>query len=65
MTLEFATLENIDAWSVVDQYASMETHIMFSSTWDSSADDIQMDSSRSSRHNSVHEVINNSKGLTF
>ena len=56
--LEIATLKNIDAWTVIDQ----GNHNVFASTWASfkckrNPDELY----RSSRHVSVHKVINNSQ----
>jgi hypothetical protein len=65
MKLEIATLENIDAWSVVDRYDSdgAPLHVI-PSTWAFKCKHIQMDGFRSSKHISVQEAINNLKGLT-
>ncbi len=65
MKLEIATLEIIDAWSVVDRMTPMEHRIMlYQALGRSSANVIQMDALRSLKHVSMLEVINNLKGLT-
>jgi len=59
MKLEIATLEAIDAWSVID---CLDHHVI-ASTWAFTANIIQMDLSRNSKHVSVQEAINSLKEL--
>jgi hypothetical protein len=60
MKLEIATLEAIDAWSVTDR---LDHHLIASTYGHSNANVTQMDLSRSSKHVSVQETINNLKEL--
>jgi hypothetical protein len=60
MKLEIATLETVDAWSVIDR---LDHHVIAKKYGLSNANIIQIYISRSSKCDSVQEVINSSKEL--
>jgi hypothetical protein len=65
MKQEIATLKNIELGPWLTVMTPMEHHIMlYPALGHSSANNIQMGRLRSSKHISVQEAINNSKGLT-
>ena len=61
MKLEIASLETIDAWSVIDQL----DHHVIASTWALNINTIRIDLLRSPKHVSLQEAINSSKELIY